>query len=469
MAMKEVTFKNPHAEMPISAVGAAIAQVFEARYPESAKEFLGLFSIASSEDTLSIVGVGSEFHVESAKKGHTLQLRLRHRDVVEREASYQLQGGDHHDEMFQHVATFIDEIRPFLTLHHRLPPSTFLLGGWRCGIHPENIDEPLVFTIPRITCRITAEECHFSFFESEECNSIENDIVTLSGDLSPKIGLMVARRQEIPECREYIDALVDLIDELSQEATDKVVICREVRLFLREKISPVQLLRIAAAKKNPRYEYVFRWFGADAWIGISPEMLVKKERDRIVVEPLAGTRKGSNDKEKSVRYREELLSDDKEIEEHETAARMFYDHLSAVCLPESIEQVESLNVIDLGYVQHLKSTITGRLQPGKGVFRLLAAIYPPATIWGKPISLSGKRIRKHERIERGFFTGGFGFFTLDDNANFALAIRTARMSGDEVRVYAGSGIVKKSDPYREWRETSNKMQPFLNNEFIVYQ
>ncbi|MBU9387725.1 chorismate-binding protein [Burkholderia multivorans] len=41
------------------------------------------------------------------------------------------------------------------------------------------------------------------------------------------------------------------------------------------------------------------------------------------------------------------------------------------------------------------------------------------------------------------------------DADFALAIRSARVTGCEVRVYAGIGIVKGSDPYRDgWkRET----------------
>jgi isochorismate synthase EntC len=318
-----------------------------------------------------------------------------------------------------------------------------------------------------MTCQITATECQFTLFECDECASLNEELLALPCDSSPRATLEVAECEEIPGPREYIDALVDVIGELSQEEMHKVVICREVRLLLRSGVSPVELLQMVVSRKRARYEYVFRWAGADAWIGVSPEMLVRKDRERIVVEPLAGTRKGSDSKEKSDRYRDELMRDVKEIEEHETAARMFYENLATVCLPHSVEEIESRGVIDLGYVQHLKSTITGSLQPGIDIFRLLAVIYPPATIWGKPIALSGERIRRYERIERDFFTGSFGFFTLEGDANFALAIRTARMSGDEVRVYAGSGIVKRSDPYREWVETANKMQPFLNKEFVV--
>ncbi|WP_410198847.1 chorismate-binding protein [Burkholderia multivorans] len=53
------------------------------------------------------------------------------------------------------------------------------------------------------------------------------------------------------------------------------------------------------------------------------------------------------------------------------------------------------------------------------------------------------------------------------DADFALAIRSARVTGCEVRVYAGSVIVKGSDPYREWLKTGNKMRPFLPMPHLI--
>lgn len=466
--VKYITFENRHPNMTVNILGSAVVQALERRYPRLADEFLGLFSYASDDGMISIAAVGSEFRIESKKDGDTLVIRLLHGDAIEREASYKLNGTDtFHEHSFRYAATFVDESRHFLIAHHGLSPSTLLLGGWRCGTHPEKLEEPLVFTIPRIVCRVNARECRFSVFEGEGCYDVGEDLVTFPYEFTPTVNPRVTRLQEIPECREYVDSLVDLIGELSSEAMDKVVICREVKLTLKSEVSPVFLLRMVAPKRHERYEYVFRWSGAEAWVGISPETLLKKENSKIVVEPLAGTRKGSDSPDKSSRYRQELLSDNKEIEEHETAASMFYENLSTVCIPESIEMLESRSIIDLGYVQHLKSTITGTVKPGMNVFHVLASVYPPATIWGKPIALSGERIRSYEKIERGFFTGGFGFFTLEDDANFALAIRTAKVCGNEVHVYAGGGIVKASDPYREWLETTNKMGPFLVNEFVV--
>lgn len=467
-AMRQLVFKNPHPDSDAGTVGAAVAQWLEVRYPQAAGEFLGLFSHEAADGAYSVAGVGSEFQIVSRKDGQMLHICLKRRGNTLHQCQYPLTGMDVHEEVFGCMADFVEQVRALLADRYRLPPSTVLLGGWRCGTHPDAMHEPFVFTIPRISCRVTQDECLFCVFEGEHEAAIEEVVAELPREVSPKAPIRVAARHDIPECREYIDALTDLIAHLSQEATDKVVICREVRLFLQSEVSPVDLLLMASCGKQARYRYIFRWSDGEAWVGVSPEMLVNKQGGQVVVEPLAGTRKGSDCKDKSERYRQELLSDDKEIEEHETAARMFLDTLARVCESGSIRQLESRNVIDLGYVQHLKSKITALLQPGRNIFHLLAAIYPPATIWGKPVALSGERIRQHERIERGFFTGGLGFFTLGDDADFALAIRTARMTRNEVRVYAGSGIVRRSDPYREWLETSNKMKPFLDNRFTTY-
>jgi isochorismate synthase EntC len=273
----------------------------------------------------------------------------------------------------------------------------------------------------------------------------------------------LAERVDVPDAPTYIDSLVAMIGEMSGEARDKVVVGREVRLRMEGDVCPLVLLESVARQQSNRYEYLFRWDGGDAWIGISPETLVRVAGGEVCVEPLAGTRKGSGAADRHSRYRDELLRDAKEIEEHETAARMFEDALGGVCRPGTLTVDHARDVLDLGYVQHLRSKMTGRLREGTDVFGVLAVVYPPATIWGKPVAMCGERLRRFEHIERGFFAGGLGVFRAAGDADFALAIRSARVTGREVRVYAGSGIVKGSDPYREWLETRNKMRPFLEN------
>ena len=464
--VRHTTFRNPYPGMEVNVAGSALVHGLEKRHPRLAAEFTGLFSHVTDRGPRSIVGVGAKFRIQSQLINGALIIRLLNDGVVEKEASFPSTGtSTYFEHLFLGMSAFFDEVRSFLVEHHELPPTMVMLGGWQCVSQPEWVGEPLVFTIPRITCWLDEEEwriCHF--LEGGEGELTDNDLLGMLPGFSPTVVPRVVQKQDVPGCREYVDTLVDLITELSAEASDKVVICREVKFSLKKELSPVHLLRLVAPKQMKNYEYMFRWSGGDAWVGISPETLVRKNGAKVVVEPMAGTRKGSDAQDKWSRYRDELLSDDKERVEHETAARMFYENLGTVCQPDSLEVLQSRGVVDFGYVQHLKSIVAGTVKPGVNIFRVLASVYPPATIWGKPVLLSGERIRNYERIERGFFTGGLGYVTLDDHANLALAIRTARLCGNEVHVYAGSGIVKASDPYQEWLETSNKMAPFLQSE-----
>lgn len=460
--VKTLVIANPQINMEFNAIGPMILHELEKKFPKLAYDFLGLFLYSSAGEPVAIAAVGSQFVVESKKNDNILFMQLKNEGKVELGCSFTRENSEtYHEHIFRSTAVFIDRARHYLTSHYGLSDETLMLGGWQSGTFPESIEEPLIFTIPRITCVITNDEIMFRYFEDEDCTEMSSQLSNFRCDQVPPTNVDIIQRQNIPDCVDYVDSLVDLIRELSIDQMDKVVICRKVKLTLQNKISPAGLLRIAAANRKNQYEYVFRWSNGDAWVGVSPETLLRKSGTEIVVEPLAGTRKGSDSNEKSLRYRQELLSDKKEIEEHETAAKMFYEHLETVCIPESLELLESRCVIDLGYVQHLKSKISGNVKVGMNVFHVLAAVYPPATIWGKPVVLSGDRIRNYEKIERGFYTGSFGFFTLGDDANFALAIRTAKISQNEVHIYAGSGVVKASDPYREWLETTNKMEPFL--------
>jgi isochorismate synthase EntC len=439
-----------------------------ASLPALAAQFTGLFSTCREGLDRCLVGVGSQFSLRAVCADGQLQLEWYEGTCLERVQRHVLDPlGEFHPQLFAAVARLMDEVRPSLRERHGLTGDTPLLGGWQCATDPSGLAQPLVFTLPRILLQVAGEQVSAQFFDESHSQLIAHLLdAAVPASRVPVLPGVVAR-QQFPECSNYVDNLLGLLEELAATDADKVVIGREVRLELDGHVDPLELLKAVAPRPNAHYEYLFSWDDGPAWVGISPETLVRKEQACVIVEPLAGTRKSSSDTAKNALYRHELMSDGKELEEHETAAALFFEQLANVCEPGSLQVCESRNILDLGYVQHLKSLIRGVINQGLNVFDSLAAIYPPATIWGKPLQVCGERIRRYETIERGFFTGGLGYFTLADDANFALAIRTAKVDGDHVHVYAGSGIVRGSDPYREWLETSNKMKPYLNNGSIL--
>ena len=77
-----------------------------------------------------------------------------------------------------------------------------------------------------------------------------------------------------------------------------------------------------------------------------------------------------------------------------------------------------------------------------------------------------------ERTPRGPYGGGVGYVSWQDDADFAIVIRSAtveelrsseQVSGERQRVtvQAGAGIVADSDPTAEYEETEKKMDGVL--------
>ncbi|WP_024552503.1 chorismate-binding protein, partial [Franconibacter helveticus] len=64
-------------------------------------------------------------------------------------------------------------------------------------------------------------------------------------------------------------------------------------------------------------------------------------------------------------------------------------------------------------------------------------------------------IGEHEPFIRGWYAGSAGYLSLQQT-EFCVALRSALVTGDTVRLYAGAGIVAGSDPEQEWQEIENK-------------
>ncbi|WEK31352.1 MAG: chorismate-binding protein [Candidatus Pseudomonas phytovorans] len=456
-------FSLPTPALGVHATGTALLADLRRAFPELAGQFSCVFSEHTDGHDRSVVGLGSQYRLCVTRDPQALRIDWLDQDrVLCRDTLHMDNEQSFHEQLFQGLAHFWKTLAVTSPVLAGLPGNVPLLGGWRCATHPERLNEPLIMTLPTLFLWVEPGRICGATFDADLCAQVERAVAQLAPRTYPALPA-VSGCELIPPCTDYVDNLLDLLDEMAVSAADKVVIGREVRLRMSEAVDPLQLLDQVAPRPNPHYEYLFCWDQGPAWIGISPETLIRTDGRKVVVEPLAGTRKGSNEAFKRDRYRQELLSDNKELEEHETAAQLFLEQLQQVCQPGSLDMCESRNVIDLGYVQHLKSRIEGELATGANVFDALAAVYPPATIWGKPLNVSGERIRRFEYIDREFFTGGLGYLTLEGRCNFALAIRTAKVTAAHVHIFAGSGIVKASDPYREWLETSNKMKPYLQN------
>jgi para-aminobenzoate synthetase component 1 len=130
--------------------------------------------------------------------------------------------------------------------------------------------------------------------------------------------------------------------------------------------------------------------------------------------------------------------------------------LGRVCEPGSVRVTRLCRLERTATVQHLVSTVTGRLAPDRDVFDLLAASLPGGSITGAPKIRAMEILESLEPVRRGPYTGAAGWIGADGAMGTSILIRTFVADGHRLTLHVGGGITWRSDPAAEWDETLAK-------------
>lgn len=190
--------------------------------------------------------------------------------------------------------------------------------------------------------------------------------------------------------------------------------------------------------------------------GASPEVMVRKEGDRVELRPIAGTRPRGATPEQDQQLAEELLADPKELAEHVMLVDLGRNDLGRVCNTGSVEVSELMTIERYSHVMHIVSNIRGILPSNRDAFDLVRATFPAGTLSGAPKIRAMQIIDELEPARREIYGGAVGYFSFSGNMDLAITIRTLVIKDGRIFLQAGAGIVADSDPSSEWQETVNK-------------
>lgn len=205
-------------------------------------------------------------------------------------------------------------------------------------------------------------------------------------------------------------------------------------------------------------------------IGASPESLVQTTGRQVVTNPIAGTRPRGTSPEEDATLEIELLTDEKELSEHEMLVELSKTDLQQVCVPESIEVPVLKEIVKYEHVMHIVSEVHGTLKKNQSNFDALIACLPAGTVSGSPKERAMQIINELETEKRGVYAGGIGYISFNQDINLAIAIRSLVVKDGHAFLQAGAGIVADSIPEKEYEETLHKAKSLTNlnenNEMI---
>ena len=196
-------------------------------------------------------------------------------------------------------------------------------------------------------------------------------------------------------------------------------------------------------------------------VGSSPEVLVRLEGGKVLLRPIAGTRKRGETEEEDRTLEEELKKDPKEIAEHIMLVDLGRNDVGRVAETGSVKVTELMNIERYSHVMHLVSNVEGKLKKGLDAFDVLRACFPAGTVTGAPKVRAMEIIEELEPIRRGPYAGAVGYISYSGNMDTCITIRTLIIKGNNVYVQAGAGIVADSVPEKEYTETVNKAMAMM--------
>ncbi|HUK69642.1 MAG TPA: isochorismate synthase [Streptosporangiaceae bacterium] len=232
----------------------------------------------------------------------------------------------------------------------------------------------------------------------------------------------------------------------------KVVLARDQVATAAQPIDARVLLRRLASRYPSCYT-----FACAGLVGATPELLIRRDGEQISSLVLAGTTPRGSTPADDAAIGAAMLASAKDVEEHEFAVASVRDALAPLCARLDVPTRPSL--LALANVQHLATTVTGRLAGDRSALSVAAALHPTAAVCGTPADAAMELIRELEGMDRGRYAGPVGWVDGRGNGDWGIALRCAELDGPRARLFAGCGIVAGSDPAAELAEAQPKFRP----------
>lgn len=231
---------------------------------------------------------------------------------------------------------------------------------------------------------------------------------------------------------------------------------------------PLHLYR-ALRTLNPSPYLFYYDFGDFYIVGSSPEILVRREQEKVIVRPIAGTRLRGATPEQDAQNAAELLADEKEIAEHTMLIDLGRNDVGKISQTGKVSVTDKMVIEKYSHVMHIVSNVEGCLKNNIGNMDILAATFPAGTLSGAPKVRALEIIEELEPDKRNIYGGAVGVWSFNNDMDLAIAIRTAVIKDNVLHVQSGGGIVADSQEEAEWQETQNKARAVLRAAQMVQE
>jgi salicylate biosynthesis isochorismate synthase len=196
-----------------------------------------------------------------------------------------------------------------------------------------------------------------------------------------------------------------------------------------------------------------------AFIGASPELLVRRAGASVSTVALAGSTRRSSDPAVDDHLGEQLLRSDKDRREQGIVA----ERIVRALRPHAVwvESAAEPEIVKVANIQHLATPVIAQLAEPHSAIEIAGLLHPTPAVGGAPWPPAARAIAELEQMDRGWYAAPVGWMDATEDGEFCVALRSALIRDREAHLFAGVGVVAGSDPAAELAETEVKLGALL--------
>lgn len=261
-----------------------------------------------------------------------------------------------------------------------------------------------------------------------------------------------------PGPQRYLDAVAEAVRRIRAGQLEKVVLARRLDVQATEPYDPVPIIAALRGRFPECFVYA-AGRGESAFVGATPELLIRRDGQRASTVALAGSTPRSGNPELDARLGRELLASAKNVEENQIVARRIANALAPLSV--WVTRAEQPELVRVANIQHLCTPVRAQLAADVGLLRLASVLHPTPAVGGEPRDVAAAMIPELEGFDRGWYAGTVGWMNVAGDGELCVALRCALLRGQVATCFAGCGIVAESVPEAELAETETKLGAML--------
>ncbi|MCI6675394.1 MAG: chorismate-binding protein [Clostridiales bacterium] len=313
----------------------------------------------------------------------------------------------------------------------------------------------------KITLIVNMKTDHIMENYGKACADIES-LIRMIHDQTPLPHQKVLQKPDF-HCNVSFEQYRDIINQTKQYIVDGDIFqAVQSRRFVSDYSDSLLNAYRVLRTTNPSPYMVYLHIDDDEIISTSPETLVRLENGRLTTFPVAGSRPRGKTKAQDLELERDLLSDEKELSEHNMLVDLGRNDLGKISKIGSVEVTEYMMIHRYSKIMHICSQVESNIADECDACSAIESVLPAGTLSGAPKIRACEIIEELEPDARGVYGGALGYLDFTGNMDTCIAIRMAVKHKNKVYVQSGGGIVADSTPENEYAESANKAKAVID-------